>query len=623
MVKVIQIVTLPGPWPTDLYGKVCPVDGLKPQDPAQIGAHTLLARLGAGGMGQVYLGRSPGGRLVAIKVIRDEITDHPDALARFRREVETARAVRSAYTANLIDASLDSTPYWLATEYVAGPTLSKAVTERGLFPVETCRGLFAALAEGLAAVHAHGVTHRDLKPLNVILGTQGPQLIDFGIARGVGQTALTDAGFASGTPGFTAPEVLMRNEVGPAADVFALGATIAYAATGRAPFGVGDSAAVSYRAVHEAIDLAGVEPELSALVEECVAKEPERRPRLDEVIARCGVRSALVEDPFYRGLTVSAEAAPQASPVAMAQQDQQPGLHALPTSGAPYAAGTPNGAHGYTPTQVNQPVSAARRGKAVWATVVGIGLVVGVGTALVATLLSGKGEPDGNGASGSGKNRASASAKASEPAKRGASRSAGPAATSAAPTTPADDTSTAEPTYVEETSPSRDYWTADANSQYGLGTCGLPPEERNDQFQFSVSEAGSDAPYTSGKGRVGIRLKYADPQPGEHYYLSVVVKPPHEIDSDTGKPFTGGLRSNLSLGYTSRPVDLYQHYRTDPDNNWLDFKYPDDFQDYVNGKKYGDAIPVGNDPGDWTVLFLHVKSPKEYASIACDGFAVR
>ncbi|MET8248562.1 serine/threonine-protein kinase [Streptomyces sp. NPDC005202] len=154
------------------------MDALKAQDPARIGAYTLLARLGAGGMGQVYLGRSPGGRLVALKVIRDEITDHPEALARFRREVETARAVRSAYTANLIDASLDTAPYWLATGYVAGPTLSRAVAERGPLPAATCRGLFAALAEGLAAVHAHGVTHRDLKPQNVILAAQGPQLID-------------------------------------------------------------------------------------------------------------------------------------------------------------------------------------------------------------------------------------------------------------------------------------------------------------------------------------------------------------------------------------------------------------------------------------------------------------
>lgn len=208
------------------------MDALRAQDPARIGAYVLLARLGAGGMGQVYLGRSPGGRLVAIKVIREEITDHPDALARFRREAETVRAVRSAYTANLIDAGLDEPPYWLATEYVAGPTLGHVVGERGAFPADTARKLFAAMAEGLASVHAYGVTHRDLKPQNVLLAAQGPQLIDFGIARGVTQTALTQEGMAPGTPGYSAPEVLMRNEVGAPADIFALGATIAYAARG-------------------------------------------------------------------------------------------------------------------------------------------------------------------------------------------------------------------------------------------------------------------------------------------------------------------------------------------------------------------------------------------------------
>nr|BBJ52056.1 hypothetical protein SAVMC3_46850 [Streptomyces avermitilis] len=186
-------------------------------------------------MGQVYLGRSPGGRLVAIKVIRDEITDHPEALARFRREVETAGAVRSAYTANLIDASLDAAPYWLATEYVSGPTLGGAVTERGPFPPDSARRLFAALAEALASVHGYGVTHRDLKPQNVILSGQGPLLIDFGIARNTTDTALTQTGLAPGTPGFTAPEVLTHNQVTSAADVFALGATIANAATGRPP----------------------------------------------------------------------------------------------------------------------------------------------------------------------------------------------------------------------------------------------------------------------------------------------------------------------------------------------------------------------------------------------------
>ena len=313
-----------------------------------MGAYTLLARLGAGGMGQVYLGRSPGGRLVALKVIRDEITDHPEALARFRREVETARAVRSAYTANLIDASLGAPPYWLATEYVSGPTLSKAVGERGPLPAETCRGLFAALAEGLAAVHTHGVTHRDLKPQNVILAAQGPQLIDFGIARGAGQTALTEAGFAPGTPGYTAPEVLLRNEVGPAADVFALGATLAYAATGRPPFGMGEPAGVSYRSVHEPIDLADVEPQLAALVEACAAKDPAARPGLAEVIARCGVRAALVEDTFYAGLAGLGEAVPQSSSDRPAPAE--PPFPAPPFGGPPgpatpgpvrVAAGTP------------------------------------------------------------------------------------------------------------------------------------------------------------------------------------------------------------------------------------------------------------------------------------------
>lgn len=275
------------------------MEPLTEADPPRIGGYVLVARLGAGGMGQVYLGRSPGGRLVAVKVVRGEIVGHPEALARFRREVETVRAVRSAYTASLIDASLEDAPYWLATEYVAGPTLAEAVRERGPLGAGTCRGVAAALAEGLASVHAYGVTHRDLKPQNVILGAQGPQLIDFGIARGVGTTALTQAGQAPGTPGYTAPEVLLGAVAGAAADVFALGATLAYAATGRPPYGAGAAAGVGYRTVHEPVDVAGVEAGLAALIESCVAKDPSVRPGPAEVIRRCGVRGALVEDPGY------------------------------------------------------------------------------------------------------------------------------------------------------------------------------------------------------------------------------------------------------------------------------------------------------------------------------------
>ncbi|MFF8806127.1 serine/threonine-protein kinase [Streptomyces omiyaensis] len=272
------------------------MDPLRPgQDPARIGDHVLLGRLGAGGMGQVYLARSPDGGMVALKVIRNEITGHREVLARFRREVATVGAVRSPHTARLVGASLDGEPYWLATEYVPGPTLRQAVGERGSFGARESRALFGALAVALDSVHAHGITHRDLKPQNVILAAGGPRLIDFGIARGPDDTALTRTGAAPGTPGFTAPEVLLRNETSPAADVFALGATMAYVLTGRPPFGDGPAEAVSYRAVHEEIDLpvdAGGDTdgdaELLGLIRACVAKDPADRPGVAEVIARCG-----------------------------------------------------------------------------------------------------------------------------------------------------------------------------------------------------------------------------------------------------------------------------------------------------------------------------------------------
>ncbi|MEU5985541.1 protein kinase [Streptomyces sp. NPDC047434] len=274
------------------------MDPLRPgQDPERIGDHVLLGRLGAGGMGRVYLARTPDGRNIAVKVIHEEIVGNREALARFRREVATVRTVRSPHTARLVDASLHEAPYWLATEHIPGPTLRHAVGTRGPFPAAECRALFAALAEALTDVHAYEVTHRDLKPHNVILSDTGPRLIDFGIARGADDTALTRTGAAPGTPGFTAPEVLLRNQVSPAADVFALGATLAYALTGRPPFGDGPAEAVSYRAVHEDIDLpdpaapeTGDAPDadLIALIRACVAKDPARRPHLAEVIARCG-----------------------------------------------------------------------------------------------------------------------------------------------------------------------------------------------------------------------------------------------------------------------------------------------------------------------------------------------
>ncbi|MFD7338867.1 serine/threonine-protein kinase [Streptomyces violascens] len=568
------------------------MDALRPrQDPERIGTYALLARLGAGGMGMVYLGRSPGGRLVAIKVIKDEITDHPEALTRFRREAETVRAVRSAYTANLIDASLSAPPYWLATEYVAGPTLSHAVRERGAFPADTCRRLFAALAEGLASVHGYGVTHRDLKPQNVILSPQGPQLIDFGIAKGAGDTALTATGLAPGTPGFTAPEVLMANQVGAAADVFALGATIAFAATGRPPFGSGPMDAVSYRAVHEEIDLAGVEPGLAALIRACAAKDPAARPSPAEVITRCAVDSALAEDPYYQSLANLAEEVPVSALRA---------AHELPTMGPGYVPTQAPSQPGYVPTLAPQGTtapSAPRSRRTPWLVTVAVAVVLGATVGVVVW----RTQQDGGGgqARGGGKGPSTAASKPAGNPSPGLTGSAQPSA---------EQTPKGPPQFIEQTAPSGDFWSGRAHQ------CNLPAEEAAHlQFQYSVTtgEAYPDDEVPPGKARIGYRLKYEEPGL-DPYYISVAVKPLHELDAQ-GSPTAND--NNRQLGYTSKVTNMYASVQTD----WKYFTYPDDFT-YRSGGKVLPAMPLSRDPGEWTVTFRHVRAPKDYKSIVCDGF---
>nr|WP_237529449.1 serine/threonine-protein kinase [Streptomyces sp. SID5469] len=566
---------------------------MRDRDPARIGAYTLLARLGAGGMGQVYLGRSPGGRLVAIKVIRDEITDHPEALARFRREVETAGAVRSAYTANLIDASLDAAPYWLATEYVSGPTLGGAVTERGPFPPDSARRLFAALAEALASVHGYGVTHRDLKPQNVILSGQGPLLIDFGIARNTTDTALTQTGLAPGTPGFTAPEVLTHNQVTSAADVFALGATIANAATGRPPFGSGPAHAVSYRAVHEDIDVDGVDPELAALIQACVAKDPVERPGLETVIARCAVTSALTEDPFYRPLAGTGDTAPPDLPAAVAA-----GLVPVGHGMATPPAHRPTVGPGYVPTlaPVTPPPAAARG----WRRPLVAG-IVGAVVLAAASIVAWQVLPDDRGS-----------------AKGGGGASGSPSSSSSAGAA-----SQKVPAYIENDRISRDNWTLSDNpddAANGIGKCAqIGAVSAPEELQYSARDADDpQLAYVKEKAKISFRFKYAElknkkPEP---YYVSVGVKPPHDIDSETGKPYEV-MAANKTIGYSSKPVDIYKHWKS---GGTIELTYPDDFQQHWKGETL-DAIPVTHDPGDWTAVFYHVKgSPTDYESFGCTGF---
>lgn len=260
---------------------------LDPGDPRSIGAYRLLGRLGAGGMGRVYLGRSAGGRTVAVKVVHPHFALDEEFRARFRREVEAARRVGGQWTAPVLDADPEASVPWVATGYVAGPALSQAITEHGPLPIRPVRVLGAGLAEALAAVHALGLVHRDVKPSNVLLTLDGPRLIDFGIARATDGTAsLTSTGVSVGSPGYMSPEQILGKGVTGAADVFSLGAVLAYAATGETPFQGDSSAALLYKVVHGEPELGSLEGDLRELVAACLAKEPAARPVPGEIADR-------------------------------------------------------------------------------------------------------------------------------------------------------------------------------------------------------------------------------------------------------------------------------------------------------------------------------------------------
>ena len=253
---------------------------LAADDPRVIGEYRLRAQLGAGGMGRVYLGLSPAGRAVAIKVVHPDLASDADFLRRFGQEVAAARAVSGIYTAPVVASGLNERPPWLATAFVPGPPLDQVVSENGPLPEQALWPLLAGLVEALQAIHACGVVHRDLKPANVLLATDGPRVIDFGIARAADGTSLTAAGVVFGTPGYMSPEQAEGRGAGPASDVFALGCVVAYAAAGMGPFGTGTAAAILYRVVHAEPVLDGVPPRLREVIAACLAKDPAARPSL-------------------------------------------------------------------------------------------------------------------------------------------------------------------------------------------------------------------------------------------------------------------------------------------------------------------------------------------------------
>ncbi|MFK4543726.1 serine/threonine protein kinase [Streptomyces tendae] len=281
------------------------MDGLIPDDPERIGRYRLLGRLGEGGMGRVYLARSDRGRTVAVKTVREELARMPDFRRRFAQEVKAAQRVGGEWTAPVLDADTEAATPWVATGYVAGPSLAEVVDRQyGPLPSPTLRVLAAGLVRALQTIHGAGLVHRDLKPSNVLVTIDGPRVIDFGIARALDASTqsaegLTKAGAVVGSPGFMSPEQVRGEKVSYASDVFCLGAVLAYAATGRMPFGTDEGGLHSllFRIATEEADLTGVPEPWQGVVSACLAKEPEKRPTPEELLTSIEVTAGADDTP--------------------------------------------------------------------------------------------------------------------------------------------------------------------------------------------------------------------------------------------------------------------------------------------------------------------------------------
>ncbi|MEU1623566.1 serine/threonine-protein kinase [Streptomyces sp. NPDC005722] len=255
------------------------------EHPEYAGQYRLEGRLGSGGMGVVHLSRSTSGMRLAVKVVHEEFAKDPEFRARFRQEVAAARRVSGAFTAPVVDADPDAERPWMATLYIPGPTLAEFVKRNGPVAPAQVRYLMAGLAEALRDIHRAGVVHRDLKPSNVLLAADGPKVIDFGISRPSDSDLRTETGKLIGTPPFMAPEQFKRpREVGPAADVFAMGSVLVHAATGRSPFDSDSPYIVAYQVVHDEPQLDGIPADLQPFIERCLAKDPDDRPTPDALM---------------------------------------------------------------------------------------------------------------------------------------------------------------------------------------------------------------------------------------------------------------------------------------------------------------------------------------------------
>jgi serine/threonine protein kinase len=327
------------------------VDRLQPGDPGQIGPFRLLGRLGEGGMGRVFLGESPGGRKVAIKVVHPHYASDPDFRRRFAREVAAARQVGGFHTAAVVGADPGADPPWMATAYIPGPSLAETIARRGPLDEAEVRRLGAALAEGLAAIHDCGLIHRDLKPGNVIMAGDGPRIIDFGIAKGADATALTGSSAVIGTLRYMSPEQLNGHELTPHSDVFALGTVLAFAATGHDPFEAPTIPAVITRILTGPPDLDPLTGDLRGIIGDCLAKDPGSRPSAGDLLAGFG-RPA----PHDPAVTAAPAPVPAAGPPAAD--------HPVTQAARPAGAGLTHGTGTVTSARAGDPPAPAARSAA-------------------------------------------------------------------------------------------------------------------------------------------------------------------------------------------------------------------------------------------------------------------
>ncbi len=338
-------------------GEFLPMDALQPGDPDSVGGYQLLGRLGAGGMGQVYVGVSPGGRKVAVKLIHSEHAQDAQFRERFAREIAAAQRVGGFHTAMVVDADPQADPPWMVTAFIEGPSLHEAVRRGGPLPAGQVRVLGAGLAEGLGAIHACGLVHRDLKPRNVILAADGPRIIDFGIARVIdASTGITMTGAVIGTIAFMSPEQVRGEVAGPASDVFSLGSMLGFAATGRPPFGIDSPVSIMFHVVNQPPDLAGVADDgLREVIAACLAKSPGDRPPVRDVLgalSRPGLAPTAFSSPAPVAYRAPASAVPAVTGYESSTQTPAPSAtgrvrEAFPPGGTVPPSGTPPSAAGH------------------------------------------------------------------------------------------------------------------------------------------------------------------------------------------------------------------------------------------------------------------------------------